>query len=280
MNIGTFGIWTSYRGIGEENGPAAAALAEKLGYGALWLGGSPRLPTIRPLLEATERIVIATGIVSIWDYLDDPAQLAAEHAALTNEFPGRVLLGIGISHPEAIQRYSGPLTTSRAFLDGLDAAPQPVPHGELCIAALGPKMLDLAGERTAGTHPYFVPPQHTRFARDRIGPGALVAPELAVVVSDDGAEAKARARKYAALYLNLQNYTNNLLKFGFTADDIADGGSERLIDTIVPQGNAAQLKGAVQEHLDAGANHVCVQTVGVRGVPEREWTALAEALIG
>jgi probable F420-dependent oxidoreductase len=142
-------------------------------------------------------------------------------------------------------------------------------------------MLDLAGERTLGTHPYFVPPEHTRFARDRLGAGALVAPEIAVVVSDNGAadEAAAKARKYAQLYLNLQNYTNNLLKFGFTAEDITGGGSDRLIDTIVPQGSAAQLAGAIRTHLDAGANHVCVQTVGVRGVPEREWTELAEVLL-
>ena len=279
MNIDKIGLWTSYRQIGEENAGAAAALAEKLGYGAFWLGGSPRLSTVRPLLAATERLVIATGIVNIWSY-DDPAVLAAEHAALTAEFPGRLLLGIGIGHPEAVQQYAGPLTKSREFLDGLDAAPQPVPKDELCIAALGPKMLDLAAERTWGTHPYFVPPAHTRFARERCGADALVAPELAVVVGTDAAAAKATARKYAELYLGLRNYTGNLLRFDFTEADLAEGGSDRLIDTIVPQGSAAELAGAVREHLDAGADHVCVQTVGVRGVPEREWTELAEVLLG
>jgi probable F420-dependent oxidoreductase len=279
MNIDKIGLWTTYRQIGEENAGAAAALAEKLGYGALWLGGSPRLPTIRPLLEGSERIVIATGIVNIWHYDENPAELAAEHAALTADFPGRVLLGIGIGHPEAVERYAGPLTKSREFLDGLDAAPQPVPHDELCLAALGPKMLDLSAERTLGTHPYFVPPEHTRFARDRLGAEALVAPELAVVVSTDAERAKATARKYAELYLNLRNYTSNLLKFGFTAEDIAGGGSERLIDTIVPQGSAEQLAPHVHAHLDAGASHVCVQAVGARGVPEREWSELAQVLL-
>ena len=278
MNIDTIGVWTSYRALGEENGGAAAALAEKLGYGAFWLGGSPRLPTIRPLLEATERIVIATGIVNIWAY-DDPAVLAEEHAQLTAEFPGRLLLGIGIGHPEATSVYEKPLTKSRQFLDGLASAPHPVPKDEMCLAALGPKMLDLSAERTLGTHPYFVPPAHTRFARERLGAGALVAPELAVVVDEETERARATARKYAQLYLALTNYTSNLRRFGFTDDDIANGGSERLIDEVVPQGSAERLAGAVREHLDAGADHVCIQTVGVRGIPEAEWTALAGVLI-
>jgi probable F420-dependent oxidoreductase len=280
MNIDTVGLWTSFRALGEENAAGAAALAERLGYGALWLGGSPRLPAVRPLLAATERIVIATGIVNVWQY-DDPAELAAEHASLTAEFPERLLLGIGIGHPEAVKEYVGPLTKMRSFLDGLAAAPRPVPREELCLAALGPKMLDLSAERTLGTHPYFVPPAHTRFARERLGAGPLVAPELAVVLSkdEDAAAARALARRYARVYLGLTNYTSNLLRFGFTEDDIAGEGSDRLIDTIVPQGGAERLAGAVREHLDAGADHVCLQTIGVRGVPERDWTELAEVLL-
>ena len=277
--LGKYGVWTTYRAIGEENAAAAAALAERLGYGALWLGGSPRLPTVRPLLEATERIVIATGIVNVWKY-DRPEELAAEHAALTAEFPGRLLLGIGIGHPEADSVYEKPLAKMRHFLDALAAASQPVPPAEMCVAALGPKMLDLAGERTLGTHPYFIPPAHTRFARERIGPGRLVAPEIAVVVDDDPQRARATARQYAKLYLGLSNYMSNLLKFGFTEADIAGEGSDRMIDTIIPQGSSVQLAAAAGEHLDAGADHVCIQTVGVRGVPEHEWTALAGALLG
>ncbi|MHB8693011.1 MAG: TIGR03620 family F420-dependent LLM class oxidoreductase [Solirubrobacteraceae bacterium] len=278
-DIGKYGVWTSYRAIGEENAGAAAALAERLGYGTLWLGGSPRLPTVRPLLEATERIVIATGIVNVWRY-DRPEELAAEHAELTAEFPGRLLLGIGIGHPEADSVYEKPLAKMRHFLDALAAASQPVPPDEMCVAALGPKMLDLAAERTLGTHPYFVPPAHTRFARERIGPDKLVAPELAVVLDDDIERGRATARKYAKVYFGLTNYTSNLLKFGFTEDDIAGEGSDRVIDTIIPQGSSVQLAAAVGGHLNAGADHVCVQTVGVRGVPEREWTALAGALLG
>jgi probable F420-dependent oxidoreductase len=168
----------------------------------------------------------------------------------------------------------------RSFLDGIAAAPTPIPKDAMCIAALGPKMLDLSAERTRGTHPYFVPPAHTRFARERLGAGPLLAPELACVVDRDAERARVAARGYAKLYLGLQNYTANLLKFGFTEADIADGGSDRLVDTIVPQGDAQAIAQATQDHLDAGADHVCLQTVGVQGIPEREWIALSEALIG
>ena len=141
VELSKIGIWTSYRAIGEENAAEAAKLVEALGYGAFWLGGSPRLPTVRPLLDATERIVVATGIVNVWQ--NEPAQLAAERAALARDFPGRLLLGIGIGHPEATSGYAKPLSTMRGFLDGLDAAPQPVPVDERCLAALGPRMLEL-----------------------------------------------------------------------------------------------------------------------------------------
>jgi probable F420-dependent oxidoreductase len=277
MQLSKFGIWTSYNALGEENAAEAAQLAEQLGYGALWLGGSPRLPTVRPLLAGSEQLVIATGIVNVWAY--EPEVLAAENATLIAEFPDRLLLGIGIGHPEGIKEYTKPLSTMRSFLDGLSAAGTPVAREQMCIAALGPKMLDLSYERTLGTHPYFVAPEHTRFARERLGPAALIAPELAVVLDPDPSTARATARKYAALYLGLSNYTSNLLKFGFTEADLADGGSDRLIDAIIPHGDAAEIATAVHAHFDAGADHVCIQTVGVKGVPEREWAALAKELI-
>jgi probable F420-dependent oxidoreductase len=278
MELTKIGIWTSYRTLGEDNAGEAAKLAEGLGFGAFWLGGSPRLPTVRPLLAASERMIIATGIVNVWNY--DPAELAAEHADLTRDYPGRLLLGIGIGHPEATSEYQKPLTTMRKFFDGLDAASQPVPPQERCAAALGPKMLDLSAERSLGTHPYFTPPEHTRFARERIGEAGLVAPELACVVDTDPERARATAREYAKLYLGLSNYTNNLLRFGFTEDDIADGGSDRLIDTVVPHGSADEIATVARAHLDAGADHVCLQTVGINGTPREQWTALAGSLIG
>jgi probable F420-dependent oxidoreductase len=204
--------------------------------------------------------------------------LGALAAQLEGEFPGRLLLGIGIGHPEATSEYRRPLAVMREFLDGLVGAPRPVPRERMCIAALGPRMLDLAAERTLGTHPYFTPPAHTRAARERLGSAALVAPELAVVMDADDQRARATARAYARVYLGLVNYTSNLLRCGYSESDIAEGGSDRLIDEVVPHGDAARLAEAVHEHLGAGADHVCVQTLGVSGVPQREWEALARSL--
>ncbi len=276
IELGNFGLWTSHRAIGEDNAAEAAALAERLGYGTFWLGGSPNPARVTPLLAATERLTAATGIVNVWQ--SEPQTVAAERAQLVTNFPDRFMLGIGIGHPEATSDYKHPLTAMRNFLDGLDAAQRPVPPEERCLAALGPKMLDLSRERAAGTHTYFVSPEHTRFARERVGPDKLVAPEMACVLDTDVEGARVKAREYAKTYLGLSNYTNNLLRFGFTEADIADGGSDRLIDVIIPHGSAEEIAAAAREHLDAGADHVCLQTVGVTGVPVDEWTALAAAL--
>jgi probable F420-dependent oxidoreductase len=276
MQIGRFGVWTSYRAIGEENAGDAAELAEDLGFDVFWLGGSQQLPALRPLLEATDRIVAATGILNVW--ASDPEQVAADHAQLSAEFPDRILLGIGVGHPEATSHYAKPLTAMREFLDALDAAPTPVPRDGRCLAALGPKMLALSAERSLGAHPYFVPVGHTRFARETLGAGPLLAPELACVVDADVDAARATARAYAKTYLGLRNYTTNVLKFGFTEQDIADGGSDRLIDALIPHGTAGEIAAAADEHLAAGADHVCLQAVGVSGIPQADWTALADAL--
>jgi probable F420-dependent oxidoreductase len=219
---------------------------------------------------------VATGIVNVWAY--DPAQLAREYAELGPEFGDRLLVGIGIGHPEATSDYTRPLGSTRAFLDGIDAAPTPIPPDRRCLAALGPKMLDLCAERSRGTLTYFVPPDHTRAARARLGAGPLIAAELACVLDTDAASARATARQYAEMYLGLRNYTGNLRRYGFTEADIADGGSDRLVDTIVPHGTAEEIAAAAREHLDAGADHVCLQAVGTRGVPRDQWTALASAL--
>jgi probable F420-dependent oxidoreductase len=277
VHIGKVGIWTSYRPFGIERAAEAAKLVEQLGYGAWWVGGSPHVPDIRPVLEATSTLVAATGILNVW--INDSGEAAAADAALRSEFPERFMLGIGIGHPEATSDYRRPLRSMRAFLDGLDAAPTPPPIQERCLAALGAGMLDLAGERAAGTHTYFVPVEHTRFARERLGQGKLVAPELACVLETDPVRAKAVARDYAKLYLGLGNYTRNLLEFGFTDADIADGGSDRLIDAVIPQGSAEEIAEVVRAHLDAGADHVCLQPLGETGIPRESWTALAEALI-
>jgi probable F420-dependent oxidoreductase len=277
MDLGRVGVWTTYRQIGEENAGEAARLVQDLGYGTFWLGGSPRLPSVRPLLEATDRLVVATGIVNVWAY--DPAELAAEYAQLAEEYPDRLLVGIGIGHPEATSHYATPMAAMRGFLDGLDRADTPLPRDRRCLAALGPKMLELSRTRSRGAHTYFVPVAHTRTARAELGDDALLAPELACVVDGDADSARAKARRYAELYLGLRNYTNNLLRHGFTEDDIAQGGSDRLIDAVIPHGSAADIAAVTREHLDAGADHVCLQPVGVRGIPREEWTTLSQALV-
>jgi probable F420-dependent oxidoreductase len=266
-----------YPVLGEDNAADAARLTEELGYGTFWLGASPRLPSVRPLLEATERLTVATGIVNIWQY--DPGDLAREYAELEEEFPGRLLLGIGIGHPEMTSDYSRPLRATRAFLDGLDDAEARVPRERRCLAALRPKMLELSARRSLGTHPYFTPVEHTRSARAQVGPDALVAPELACVLDEDADRARATARDYATRYLRLRNYTNNLLDLGFTEQDFSDGGSDKLIDALIPHGTADEIAAVARAHLEAGANHVCLQPLGIQGIPTDAWSTLATALI-
>jgi probable F420-dependent oxidoreductase len=274
MDIGTIGVWTTYRAIGEDTAADAATLVEELGYGTFWLGGSPRLPSVRPLLEATENLVVATGIVNVWAY--EPAQLAAEYATLARDFPGRLLVGIGIGHPEATSDYARPFTAMRSFLDGLDDAGEALPRDRRCLAALAPKMLTLSAERALGAIPYFVPVAHTQSARALLGPEPLLMPEVAFVLEEDTARARERAREYARAYLGLSNYTNNLLRHGFTTEDIADGGSDRLIDAVIPHGSADQVASAIRLHFVAGANHVALQAIGED--PRPGWATLAEAL--
>jgi probable F420-dependent oxidoreductase len=272
MELGKLGVWTSYGRIGEENAGEAARLAEGLGYGTFWLGSSPRLAGLRPLLEGSERLVVATGIANVWTY--DAAELAQEYAELERDFPGRVLVGIGIGHPEATSDYARPLTAMRAFLDVLDRPESQIPKGRRILAALAPKMLALGAERAVGAAPYFVPVAHTQYAREVLGQGPLLAPELAFALGG-----REPAREYASLYLSLSNYTNNLLRHGFTEEDIAGGGSDRLIDEVVPNGDVGHIAAIVRAHFEAGADHVVLQSVGEEGIPRAGWTALAEALL-
>lgn len=276
MNLTRFGIWTSYPRIGVANAAEAARLAQDLGFGTFWLGGSPEAQELRPLLAATETLVAATGIVNLWK--SDPVAVAGEAAALERDYEDRSLIGVGVGHPEATSDYTRPLHATVEFLDALDAAPEPLPRERRILAALGPKMLDLAGERSLGSHPYFIGVEHTRFARERLGSGHLLAPEVACVVDTDVERARATARDYASFYLRLSNYTNNLRRFGFGDRDFADGGSDRLIDLVVPHGSAADIAAVAHAHLEAGADHVCFQPVGGEGVPREAWTALARAL--
>ena len=277
MNLGKIGVWTSYRAFGIERAGEAAKLAEQLGYGAWWVGGSPHVPDVRPVLEATSTLVAATGILNVW--INDPAETAAADAALRAEHPGRFMLGIGIGHREATSDYRRRWRPMRSFLDGLDSSPTPPPAEQRCLAALGPKMLDLARERAAGTHSYFVPVEHTRFARERLGPGRLVAPELACVIDTDPVRARAVARGVREAVPRPAQLHANLLHFGFTEGDIDGGGSDRLIDAVIPHGTAEQIAEVVRAHLDEGADHVCLQPLGEEGIPRESWTALAKVLI-
>jgi len=275
VELGSFGVWTSYRAIGENNAGEAARLVEDLGFGTFWLGGSPKVSQTRPLLDASRGLTLATGIVNVW--ADDPASVAAEYAELAGEYSDRLLVGIGIGHPEATSDYAHPLGSMRDFLDRLDAASTPIPADRRCLAALAPKMLALAVQRSLGTHTYFVPVEHTRYVRERFGAGPLIATELACVLDTDTDRARETARRYAKLYLGLGNYTSNLLRHGFDEADIADGGSDRLIDAVVPHGTAEEIADVARAHLDAGADHVCLQPVVVSGVPREQWGALSAA---
>ena len=273
MQLGRIGIWHSRR----RGGPGVVEKVERLGFSAFWLGGSPSVEQARAYVEAGATIRVLTGILNVWQH--DPADVAREHAKLTADHPGRFVLGIGIGHPEATSDYTHPLKTMREFFDGLDAAETPVPKDERLVAALGPKMLDLAAERSLGTHPYFIDVQHTRYARERVGQGVLVAPEVAVVLEDDDETARKIAREYAASYLRLKNYTSNLLRFDYTERDLADGGSDRLIDAVIPHGSPEQVAEAIRAHLEAGADHVCIQPLGHGDVPAEDWERLATVLL-
>ena len=280
--LGRFGVWWSgsWHDADDRDLNVAAEL-EALGYGTLWSSGGfePGLaPRFGELLAATDRARVASGIASIWTTTPDDVGPAV--ADLEDRFGGRFLLGVGASHSVIVQDYARPYSRMVEYLDGLDAASRPVHSQQRVLAALGPRMLELAKERAAGAHPYFVPVEHTAYAREVLGSGPLLAPEVAVVLETDRDAALARAREYASIYLPLPNYTNNLRRFGFTDDDIESGGSDRLIEAVIPWGDAATVAERVHAHLDAGADHVCVQVVAdFFKFPLAEYRELAPALI-
>jgi len=282
IELGTFGVWDRwFRSAEHAQTGAAAAELEALGYGAIWFpagDGGAWFERARAMLEATRRIAVVTGIVSIWT--NDAEQTAAHHAALRADHPGRFLLGLGVGHAPQVGEYAKPVTAMRRYLDRLDAHPPPPPPEERVLAALWPRMLALARERTAGSHPYLVPPEHTRRAREALGPGALLAPEQAVVLETDPGRARAKARGFLANYLRLPNYVGNLRRLGFGDGDLEGGGSDRLVDRLVIRGDPAAIRAGLEEHLRAGADHVCAQVVGDEAPPRSAWRALAAALGG
>lgn len=253
MNLGRYGIWLNKNRLT----PEVAAQVEDLGFGALWLGGSPggRLDDVARALGATRSITVATGIVNVWK--DDAATIAQSWADIETRFPGRFLLGIGIGHPEATSEYRKPYETLFHYLDVLDQYEVPVTRRVL--AALGPRVLQLAADRTAGAHPYLVPAAHSARAREVLGVDELLAPEHKVVLREDPEEARAVARPTVRPYLGLSNYAANLRRLGYADSDLAGDGSDRLIDDLVAHGSPEQVRDRLHQHLAAGADHVAVQ---------------------
>ena len=268
--LGTIGVWQF---VGKAT-PELAVEVERLGYGAVWVGGSPAggLEDAEAMLDATERIMVATGIVNMWQ--DDAATVAASYHRLEGKHPGRFVLGVGIGHPEAISEYRSPYDKIVEYLDQLDDAG--VPAERRALAALGPKVLELSAARAAGAHPYLTTPEHTAFARKILGPDALLAPEHKVVLDTDAERARSIGRKVLKRYLALVNDRQNLRRFGFSEDDLADGGSDRLIDALVLHGDTETVARGLRAHLEAGADHIGIQVLGDDLAAAYE--ALAEAL--
>ncbi len=289
MNLGRIGLWAADFDLQPmTKAQEAIAQVEEMGYGAVWV---PEAVIREPfastalLLSATKKMVLATGIASL--HARTAQTMQAGWKTLTEAFPDRFLLGIGVSHAPMVQgvhkgTYDKPYTTMVEYLDAMDngiffgAAPTTAP--QRVLAALGPKMLKLSAERGAGAHPYFTPVEHTAFARETMGADALLAPELAVVLETDSSKAREIARKYMTTYTRLPNYTNNLKRFGFTEEEIVHQ-EDRLVDAIVAWGSIDSVVAAVKGHLDAGADHVCIQVLTDKpgSLPMREWQELADA---
>ncbi|ARP70403.1 LLM class F420-dependent oxidoreductase [Streptomyces pluripotens] len=279
--VGRYGIWSA--GLRAED-PArrselaeAAAELQELGYGAVWLGRSSAAHHAVPLLQATRSLTVGTSIQSIWQHQADAS--AAAFAEVEAAHPGRFVLGLGVSHAKLADQYRRPYSALVAYLDALDAAG--VPIARRVLAALGPKTLELSRDRAAGAVPYLVTAEHTARAREILGEGPLLAPELKVVLESDPARARALARDSLALYLALPNYTNNFLRLGFTEEDLADGGSDRLVDSVFAWGDDDRVRERINAFQEAGADHVALQVVfdGPRdALPREEWRRLASLL--
>jgi probable F420-dependent oxidoreductase len=283
MRLSGVGVWSGELRRHEDEGERrdAAAELEELGYATLWIPGGRGgrvFDAAGLLLNATREMSVATGILNIWRH--DPEEAAAERAQLDDAYEGRFLLGLGVSHAPVIDEYAKPLTAMRDYLDSLDAAAPSVPKEERVLAALGPKMLELAGKRSAGAHPYLVPVEHTRRAREILGAEALLAPEVGVILENDESRAREIARFHLERYMALPNYVNSWRRFGL-GDDLADGGSDRLIDALFGWGDVEAIAERIEEHFDAGADHVCIQVLrreGAEGLPRDEWRELSAAL--
>ncbi len=268
--LGAYGVWRMASGIT----PELAEQVEGLGYEAIWVGGSPPgdLEDVEKLLDATERIPVATGIVNMWR--EDAVAVADSYRRIAERHPGRYLLGVGIGHRESTQEWRRPFEKMTDYLDRLDDAG--VPKDDLVLAALGPRALALAAERTAGAHPYLTTPRHTGYARRVLGDGPLLAPEHKVVLDTDSARARSVGRPVVSRYLGRANYRNNLLRDGWTEEDFLDGGSDRLVNALVLHGTAEEVAAGLAAHREAGADHVAIQVLGEN--PLEMYRELSEVL--
>jgi probable F420-dependent oxidoreductase len=283
-----FGLWSlELRRVRGEGITDVAAEVESLGFGTLWIPGAIRdsggslWTTIDAVLGSTVELKVATAVVNIWAYPADTTAAAA--VRLSTAYPGRLILGIGVGQPEHLgddgaDAFRDPIAKMARYLDELDALG--VGADDRVLAALGPKMLHLAGTRATGAHPYLVTPEHTAMARDILGPEPVLAPEQPVIIEPDPGRAREKGREYLAFYLQLRNYVANLRRMGFNDEDLADGGSDRLVDSIVAWGDQAAIVERLRAHLAAGADHVAVHVVGEGRNPTREeWRQLAPALV-
>lgn len=292
LRLDPVGIWTgSLDMVPASRAQELAAELEQLGYGAIWIpevAGRDVFVHLALLLSSTERIVGATGIANIWGR--DALAMSGALKGLTEAFPERVVAGLGVSHKNLVNDlrghdYQRPLAAMSAYLDAMDNLPytaeRPTTPPRRVLAALGPKMLELAGAKADGAHPYFIAPDHTARARAILGPEPLLCPEQAVLLETDPTKAREIGRGYTAIYLSQPNYVNNMLRMGWTEDDLASAGSDSFVDSLVAWGDEDAILRRVKEHLDAGADHVSVQALDTqrRGVPDDQWRRLAPALL-
>ena len=285
--LGRVGIWSTELRFHADRTEAvdAAAELEDLGYGALFIPdvGGDVLGVVEELLGATRTIPLVTGILNIW--MHEVAEVADGVAAIERRHAQRFLLGLGASHAEVVDadgpaRYGRPLSAMRAYLDGLDGQPQPVAQSRRILAALGPRMLELARERSSGAHPFFVPPEHTHRAREILGGERLLAPELSVLLESDPDRALERARAFVGYVLRLPNYVNNLRRLGFDDADLAGAGSDRLVRALVAFGDEQTIADRVAAHHAAGADHVAVHVIDAgETLPREDWRRLADVLL-
>ena len=271
VDIGTYGVWVRVA----DTTPELAVAVERIGYPTLWVGGSPagHLREVEDALAATDALRVVTGIVNMWK--TEPEEVVESYTRIENNFPDRFVLGVGVGHPEATSEYTKPMEKVSRYLDAVESAG--VPKDRLILAALGPVALRVAGDRTAGSHPYITTPRHTELAREILGTGPLLAPEQKIFLTTDSEKARDVGRTAARRYLQLTNYRRSFLREGWSEQDLDGGGSDELIDLLALHGTTQAVADGINAHLNAGADHVAIQPLG--DDPLGELTQLAAEIL-